>query len=122
MKAYKGHRDERYGNQLVFVLRQPEDQKPYPLRQVWKDEAVGFAWGYAGSGPDSLAHSILADLFGTEDVPPAVYKKFNADFLENCGTELKITQEQIVEWIANRRWSLTDLNFFSVAWEKGGTD
>ncbi len=105
MKAYKGHRDERYGNQLVFVLRQSKDQKPYPLRQVWKDEAVGFAWGHAGSGPDSLAHSILADFFRTEDINPVVYKKFNADFLENCGLELKITEEQIMEWIANRAFN-----------------
>ena len=106
MKAYKGHRDERYGNQLVFVLRQEADKKPYPLRQVWKDEAVGFAWGYAGSGPDSLAHSILADFFETDDINPAVYKKFNIDFLENSGDELKITEDQIMDWIANRVWKL----------------
>jgi len=106
MKAYKGHMDERYGNQLVFVLRQQGDDKPYPLRHVWKDEAVRFTWGYAGSGPDSLAHSILADFFETEDINPEVYKKFNVDFLENCGTELKITQEQIMHWVANKGWDV----------------
>jgi len=104
MKAYKGHRDERYGNQLVFVLRQSGDDKPYPLRQVWRDEAVGFAWGHAGAGPNSLAHSILADFFKTEAIDPGVYKKFNADFLENCGTELKITEAQILEWVAKSRF------------------
>jgi len=100
MKTYKGHRDERYGNQLVFVLRQPGDGKPYPLRQVGSG-AVGFCWGHAGAGPDSLAHSILADFFGTEDIDPGAYKKFNVDFLENCGAELKITEGQILAWVSD---------------------
>ena len=106
MKTYKGHKDSRFNHQLVFVLRSEKPRMPYPLRQAWKDDAIGFNWGYAGASHDHLALSILVDFFGTEDIHRDVCKQFKTDFLHNAGPELKITEEQIIDWIANRVWKL----------------
>jgi len=66
----------------------------------------GMEWGFAGSGPADLAHSILADALNVPSVSAQLYQAFKFDVvsgLEETGFVIKISQVQ--EWL-NKRWAL----------------
>lgn len=105
MKVYKGHKDHAYGGQIVFVTSDDEAVRPHELVNVGEHSLDGFNWGYAGSGPADLAFSILADFLETREIAPAVYQMFKNDFISKADDELRITGDQILDWLANRVWN-----------------
>lgn len=75
------------------------------LPHVGKHSPTGLEWGYSGSGPSDLAHSILAHVLDVPAVSPTLYQAFKfavVSGLEEKGFVLSIAQVQ--EWL-NKRWS-----------------
>lgn len=59
----------------------PVDGLPHPLRATAVAERhspTGFEWGYGGSGPAALAHSILIECGVPEEVADRLYQRFKA--------------------------------------------
>lgn len=104
MKIYKGHRDIEAGGQIVFVRTDDDPPKVYELPHIVRYSPDGFNWGYGGSGPADLALSILADFFGTEEIPPNIYQQFKRKFIEPVGGELRITGNEILDWTKDEVW------------------
>lgn len=100
MKVYKGYKyREAVGHQPVRVI---DGQKMYPLQHVVKHSPDGLQWGYGGSGPADLALSILADFFGTDEIPPHLYQDFKWSFIAPAKEELHIDGKQIIDWLSKR--------------------
>lgn len=106
-KQYMGTR--WLGGLGVFVV---ENQSSRRLPHVVLHSPDGYEWGYAGSGPADLALSILADYFGepAQTVKEGrnskayrLHQSFKDKFLTNADKlNLKITSEQIVDWLESR--------------------
>ncbi|MGI8685704.1 MAG: DUF6166 domain-containing protein, partial [Acidimicrobiales bacterium] len=64
----------------------------------------GFAWGYAGSGPADLAHSILSIETG-EDVAPEVYLRFRDEVIarQSRRTEFRLAAGEVWGWLSANR-------------------
>ncbi len=64
----------------------------------------GFAWGYAGSGPADLAHSILSIETG-EDVAPEVYLRFRDEVIarQSRRTEFRLAAGEVWYWLSTNR-------------------
>lgn len=64
----------------------------------------GFNWGYGGSGPSALAHSILTDLTGDSDFADSHFQTFKSEFIATLpqGEPWTISSEQIVSWLKVR--------------------
>lgn len=70
-----------------------------PLKSVYGP----FEWGYRGSGPDQLAHALLADL---------ISRKFGHDFMLEVVSEkspindharaVVFTEEEILDWLKSK--------------------
>lgn len=79
--------------------------KPRKLRMspVAKNKSpTGFNWGYAGSGPAALAHSILYDCLG-EEVADEHYQDFKLAVIAclDPKKEFLLTEEAIRLWLKN---------------------
>lgn len=79
---------------------------PPPVELVHRGvhSAEGFAWGYAGSGPADLAHSILSIETG-EDIGPELYLRFRDDVIARLPhrTHFRLTAGEIREWLSANR-------------------
>ena len=70
-----------------------EERMLKPTRQ---DSPVGFDWGYHGHGPDDLAHAILADHFGGDDLALKKADDYYQDFSDRV-----IAHRDMREWVLN---------------------
>jgi len=74
-----------------------DGQGPRLLERKGQHSPTGFSWGYLGSGPATLACSILWDAFGVEPTR-ACYQAFKEEF--------------VARWPQDRGWELSDLQLF----------
>jgi hypothetical protein len=89
----------------------PSWRPPYRLRNVSTNSPGGFAWGYGGSGPVALAHSLLADALADideEDLAEWAYSDYVDNKIAKLGQEQgwTIYQQEILRWFEgwkNRR-------------------
>lgn len=91
-----------------------ESTKPLPMTyRAEKKSPSGFAWGYGGSGPHALAHSILAYVFD-DNVADQYMDRFVwtviAGLDQNAGFVL--TADQVISWF--------DQWVAEVIWKQGG--
>lgn len=100
MRTYKGKlKGEGAGGQMITVQ---ENERVYPLRHIVRHSPDGFNWGYGGSGPADTALSILADCVGI-DRANQLYQAFKWDFVAGWGPEWSITEEEIKEWVDEKK-------------------
>jgi hypothetical protein len=67
---------------------------------------TSFEWGYAGSGPASLALAILADHLngGNASAAAALYQRYKTDVISNITADAwRITEESVVAWVARQK-------------------
>lgn len=75
-----------------------------PLHHVQRHSPTGFEFGYAGSGPADLAHSILVDVLNVKSVAPGMYQAFKFDVISKLDSDaFEIGQEFVRQWLS-RRW------------------
>ena len=55
--------NERYTVRCVVLV----DDQPLPMTDLAKRKSRSYEWGYGGSGPAALAHSLLAYEFGADE-------------------------------------------------------
>jgi hypothetical protein len=93
---YKGVTDGRTWNVLVISDDGLTDALPHIVRH----SPDGFCWGYHGSGPSELAHSLLVFHLGRE-VEPAVYHQFKSDIIASYPQDqgFLLTGEMVDAWL-----------------------
>lgn len=93
----KGLMKENQTEARVYVQEEGVEERPLePTDEAKAQSPDGFAWGYGGSGPTALAHSILADHLGK--LPPSnLTVSFRDTFLAPIDQdgEFLISEEQI---------------------------
>lgn len=99
MKTYHGI-NKGIGGQSITVY---DGTKTYQLPHIERHSPDGFQWGYGGSGPADTALSILTDCIGEEKASKH-YQSFKFDFVAAAGDELKITEQEIKEWLNSKKY------------------
>jgi hypothetical protein len=93
------YRGIRHDACLVLV-----DDAPLPMSARGREHSPsGFEWGYGGSGPAALAHSILSYEVG-EDVAHEHYQAFKWKVIsqfnrDQGGEEWQLTSAEIRRWL-----------------------
>ncbi len=96
MKRYVMTR--RDGRPRVLVYGRPGN--PTPLKHLVRHSPDGFEWGYGGSGPADLARSIVGDVMGRPDPPPAIYQRVKAALVATLPAQGgEITSEEVCDII-----------------------
>lgn len=90
------------------VYVEGKDGRRAELPHVVHHSPSGFEWGYNGSGPADLAHSILAYAL-RHRVHPRMYQQFKFTVVARLPDKgWRIPAEKVATWI-NHRWSsMTD--------------
>jgi hypothetical protein len=111
MIIYYGTKKE-VGNCRVLI-KEIDDEDGSILEQNTLKHSVrhspgGFQWGYEGSGPADLALSILTDfqkrtMLGICGFVDNNYQKFKRDFIGKAGDQLKITSDEIIQWLTTNK-------------------
>jgi hypothetical protein len=79
--AYKGYIDPNNKAKVTRTGVLEDDVTPLPLsKQGQHHSPDGFSWGYIGSGPAALAHSLLMDAMGP-DYANAFYQYYHHDVI-----------------------------------------
>ena len=78
------------------------------LKHIVRHSPDGFQMGYMGSGCADLALSILTDYFLKNNIDINTnaiqkYTLFKKDFIASAKKELKVTGEEIKEWLSMNR-------------------
>jgi hypothetical protein len=81
-----------------LIVEVVEGESVRPLVHQCRHSPDGFEWGYGGSGPADLAHSILADVLGRMPGPD-LYQSFKSDFVANWSNAWSITEAEIQNWL-----------------------
>lgn len=65
---------------------------------------TGFAWGYEGSGPAALAHSLLADVTGVRDMATCFYREYMKEVIAKLDNAKNwtLSQQDVESWILNQ--------------------
>lgn len=85
MIAYEGKSD---GHTVEVVNETEPFHEELPMSDLGRQKSpTGFAWGYGGSGPAALAHSILTHFAG-DGVAARHYQTFKSDCIA------KLVQDQ----------------------------
>ncbi len=106
MKTYKISRIN-LGTPNEEVICEVDNQTAYGFtiyRLVMSEQGIrhsptGFEFGYNGSGPAALAHSILTDYRRSEDDANRFYQDFKREFIATQNTDFKIHEQDIGSWI-----------------------
>lgn len=87
------------------VVHVEADGKTVPLKHVGSHSPDGFNWGYEGSGPADLAHSILAHHLAVPHVAPVLYQSFKRDVIARLDQDsgFVLGDAMVSEWLG-RRW------------------
>ncbi len=86
----------------VQCLRVADDGTTTPLAQRVHHSPTGMEYGYAGSGPADLAHTLLADVVGA-DVDPAIYQAFKHEVIARLDGDVDehvLSADDIALWLA----------------------
>jgi hypothetical protein len=105
---YVGVRDSKSCRCFVNVLG--DDGKEYPLRHCSRayleKEGTGYEWGYGGSGPYTLAESVIVDALDGDLEPCStqLIVDFRAEFVEvNPRYEdFRISRQRVLKWVKQR--------------------
>lgn len=90
----------------VGVLRVDHDRSKRPVRHVVHNSPTGLEYGYLGSGPADLAHSLLCDFLEVDAVHPAIYQAFKHDViapLDHEAAHHRIDAVTIALWLAHNQ-------------------
>jgi hypothetical protein len=76
----------------------------YPLDQCSEyvnHSALGFSWGYGGSGPAQLALALIVDAVGRPDVARRFYQDFKWAFISRLDSESnhEFTVGDVILWL-----------------------
>lgn len=75
-----------------------------PTKLAQRRSPDGFGWGYMGSGPSALAHSILADV---ADVPTAdqYAQDFKAEVIAQISHDdpFRLQRQVVIDWLDDKR-------------------
>lgn len=90
---------------LAWEGGHPRPLDPAPSQALRNHSPLGFAWGYAGSGPAQLALAILLDCLGDEDEALGHYQAFKHAFLAPLLRDeaWEITSTQVEEFLRSRQ-------------------
>ncbi|MFW6015270.1 MAG: DUF6166 domain-containing protein [bacterium] len=97
--------EKRIGGVNVYIKTHNSIE---PLEHRERHSPTGFQFGYNGSGPSDLARSILIDFFIRKDdvtigeaslKAEDLYQKFKFDIISKQNKTLKVTNEEIEEWL-----------------------
>ena len=74
-----------------------------PLKHIVRHSPDGFEWGYGGSGPADLAHSILAHHLAVQSVAPALYQAFKFEVIGRLERDDFVMSSSLVtDWLGER--------------------
>lgn len=94
--------DRRNGETIVYITYGDGSSAPLAIQHGDKNaphSPTGFAWGYGGSGPATLAESILSELAG-RPVGPSIYQSFKFEVIAPITTDTwELTGDEIVAWL-----------------------
>lgn len=77
-------------------------EQPLPMSSHALAVSPGeYRWGYVGSGPSALSHSLLAHAAG-ERLAYAAYGIFTQDVVARWGPRWAIKQSDVVKWLGER--------------------
>lgn len=105
MRTYRGFRVRKGGDTSVdgtVIVENGDDLGPLPMTALARSKSPsGFNWGYGGSGPAALAHSLLADVAGLP-IADDQYQYFKSEVVAVWPQERdwKYTETEIREWLA----------------------
>jgi len=74
-----------------------------PRNDIVNHSPDGLNWGYGGSGAAQAALAILVDFLNDDETALKLYQKFKWDFIAKQGDELKITKNEIDEWLLKNK-------------------
>jgi hypothetical protein len=87
----------------VKVVYGDERVQNEQLKHIVRHSPDGFQMGYGGSGPSDLALSILTDYCMRnnfdENIVESMYQDFKVEFVVPAKEELKVTGEEIKNWL-----------------------
>jgi|FLYK01.1.fsa_nt_gi hypothetical protein len=96
-----------FGGHYVEGTPVTVDGEPLPMSDLARRKSpTGYEWGYGGSGPSALAHSILTYEFG-EQVADRHFQEFKRDIVgafprDQGGSEWTLTSAEIRAWLHSR--------------------
>lgn len=99
-RIYSGSADFRSADYSICVREGDTILDFNPRNDLRNHSPTGVSWGYAGSGPAQLALALLADATGDDEIALQLYQEFKHRVVAGWPSEWKITQSEILAWVA----------------------